>query len=119
MAERKVPIPVIAGKITKAKRKAGVYVLYELERVYDAKKSYNVPRRVTIGKVCPGDDKMIVPNENYQKYFPTADIPEEPSLSKYLLIANQEGTEKINGHPISARKEKSNPRENPFQGDYG
>ena len=38
MAERKVPIPVIAGKITKAKRKAGVYVLYELERVYDAKK---------------------------------------------------------------------------------
>ena len=34
MAERKVPIPVIAGKITKAKRKAGVYVLYELERVY-------------------------------------------------------------------------------------
>ena len=47
MAERKVPIPVIAGKITKAKRKAGVYVLYELERVYDAKKSYNVPKRVT------------------------------------------------------------------------
>ena len=26
-----------------------------------------------------------------------------PSLSKYFLIANQEGTEKINGHPISAR----------------
>ena len=77
MAERKVPIPVIAGKITKAKRKAGVYVLYELERVYDAKKSYNVPKRVTIGKVCPGDDKMMVPNENYQKYFPTAAIPEE------------------------------------------
>ena len=42
-----------------------------------------------------------------------------PSLSKYFLIANQEGTEKINGHPIPARKEKSNPRENPFQGDYG
>ena len=42
-----------------------------------------------------------------------------PSLSKYFLIANQEGTEKINGHPISARKEKSNSRENPFQGDFG
>ena len=42
-----------------------------------------------------------------------------PSLSKYFLIANREGTEKINGHPISARKEKSNPRENPLQGDYG
>lgn len=68
---------MIAGKITKAKRKAGVYVLYELERVYDAKKRYNVPKRVTIGKVCPGDDKMMVPNENYQKYFPTAAIPEE------------------------------------------
>ena len=27
----------------------------------------------------------------------------KPSLSKYFLIANQEGTEKINGHPISAR----------------
>ena len=47
------------------------------------------------------------------------DIKGKPSLSKYFLIANQEGTEKINGHPISARKEKSNPRENPFQGDYG
>ena len=46
-------------------------------------------------------------------------VIEFPSLSKYFLIANQEGTEKINGHPISARKEKSNPRENPFQGDYG
>ena len=46
-------------------------------------------------------------------------IVREPSLSKYFLTANQEGTEKINGHPISARKEKSNPRENPFQGDYG
>ena len=45
--------------------------------------------------------------------------PGPPSLSKYFLIANQEGTEKINGHPIPARKEKSNPRENPFQGDYG
>ena len=41
----------------------------------------------------------------------------DPSLSKYYLIANQEDTEKINGHPIPARKEKSNPRENPFQGD--
>lgn len=46
-------------------------------------------------------------------------LTRRPSLSKYFLIANQEGTEKINGHPISARKEKSNPRENPFQGDYG
>ena len=46
-------------------------------------------------------------------------VENSPSLSKYFLIANQEGTEKINGHPISARKEKSNPRENPFQGDYG
>ena len=47
------------------------------------------------------------------------DAYDDPSLSKYFLIANQEGTEKINGHPIPARKEKSNPRENPFQGDYG
>ncbi len=54
---------------------------------------------------------LIAQAENYTKQV--------PSLSKYFLIANQEGTEKINGHPISARKEKSNPRENPFQGDYG
>ena len=43
----------------------------------------------------------------------------EAFVKLYFLIANQEGTEKINGHPIPARKEKSNPRENPFQGDYG
>ena len=49
----------------------------------------------------------------------TQSVTNFPSLSKYFLIANQEGTEKINGHPIPARKEKSNPRENPFQGDYG
>ena len=30
-------------------------------------------------------------------------VDPRPSLSKYFLIANQEGTEKINGHPISAR----------------
>lgn len=55
-------------------------------------------------------------SNRYQKLLNAAGCP---SLSKYFLIANQEGTEKINRHPISARKEKSNPRENPFQGDYG
>ncbi len=57
--------------------------------------------------------KMPAANQTFQNQQKS---PDYPSLSKYFLIANKEGTEKINGHPISARKEKSNPRENSFHG---
>ena len=84
-------------------------------------------KQIYFHPATPGEDLQAVLKERVQdttllkhkiRFFLTTDF-ENPSLSKYFLIANQEGTEKINGHPISARKEKSNPRENPFQGDYG
>ena len=137
-------IPEVPGKIPRRKMGNNIYVLFETGRAYAPKRRFNVPQRVTIGKLLPGaDDSLMQPNEKFLKLFPKRclelveptpvrsntisvgtflaldSVAKEPSLSKYFLIANQEGTEKINGHPISARKEKSNPRENPFQGDYG
>ena len=36
------------------------------------RKKYTYPQRATIGKVCPDDDTMMIPNEAFLKYFPDA-----------------------------------------------
>ena len=38
---------------------------------------YNVPDRVIIGKQNQSDKKQMEPNENFLKYFPEVDLPEE------------------------------------------
>ena len=46
-----VKVPEIPGKITRRKMGTNVYVLFEVGRVYDPKRQFNVPQRVTIGKL--------------------------------------------------------------------
>lgn len=70
--ETKVKIPEDNPKITINK---GVYVKYETGRIYNPEKKYNIPNRVTIGKLC-GDEGMMFPNEKYLSYFPDESIPE-------------------------------------------
>ena len=53
-----VEIPDVKGKITTKKKGSSIYVNYEIGRDYDPEKKYNVPRRVTIGKVAGADRKM-------------------------------------------------------------
>lgn len=71
-----VEIPEVPGKITIRK---GTYAMYETGRTYNPEKKYNVPNRVTIGKIYKSEKGKMYPNEKYNAYFPEAKIPESDS----------------------------------------
>ena len=72
-----VRIPQVPGKITSIKKGKATYILYEYDRVYKPEKKYTIAQRAIIGKVTDADEQKMSPNENYQKYFPNAILPEE------------------------------------------
>lgn len=72
-----VAVPAEKGKITLKPKGDSVYVNYEVGREYDKSKKYNVPKRVTIGKLSREDPKMMVPNRNFLDCFPETELPEE------------------------------------------
>lgn len=72
-----VPIPDATGKISRQKTPSGTYVHYILGRVYDPKKKHTVPKRVIIGRVCPDDNKKMIPNERFLEFFPRTPLPEQ------------------------------------------
>ncbi|MDD4220425.1 MAG: transposase [Sphaerochaetaceae bacterium] len=71
-----VQIPDIPGKIVLKKTNDSAYVLYEYDRVYDAERKFNIPKRTIIGKTNTEDSSLMHPNERYQEYFPSAVLPE-------------------------------------------
>ena len=68
----RVKIPDVHGKLTRLRRGDITYIKYEYDCYYDPEKKYTYPQRATIGKVCPDDDTMMIPNEAFLKYFPDA-----------------------------------------------
>lgn len=72
-----VEIPDVKGKITFRSKGNARYVYYECGRNYDPSKQYTTVKRVTIGKVVDDDNTKMKPNENFRKYFPEVDVPEE------------------------------------------
>jgi hypothetical protein len=72
-----VKIPDAPGKITYRQKGSAKYMEFEYDRVYDSRKKYTVVRRATCGKVSAADSTMMQPNENFLRYFPDAEIPEE------------------------------------------
>ena len=72
-----VKIPEAPGKITYRTKKETTYVEYEYERRYDPEKKFTYPKRATIGKRSKVDHSMMLPNQNFLKFFPEADLPEE------------------------------------------
>lgn len=72
-----VNIPEVKGKITFRSKGTARYVYYECERNYDPSKQYTTVKRVTIGKVSDEDETKMRPNENFRKYFPEVEVPEE------------------------------------------
>ena len=85
----KVDIPVVPGKLVRKKRGGHTYIEYEYERIYDPAKQYTYPKRASIGRVDPENPNRMTPNENFLKYFPDAEIPEETDRSErspYLNI---------------------------------
>ena len=71
-----VKIPISTGKITYRRKGDTDYVYYEYKRIYTKGSNITNPKRVTIGKRDKEDPLMMLPNENYLKYFPDEDLPE-------------------------------------------
>lgn len=85
----KVKIPDVPGKLVRKKRGGNTFIEYEYERTYDPVKQFTYPKRASIGKVDPDNPEMMTPNENYLKYFPEAEMPDEldrSSRSPYLKL---------------------------------
>ena len=64
-------------------------ILLAIDRIYDPVKQYTYPKRASIGRVGPENPTRMTPNENFLKYFPDAEIPEETDRSErspYLNI---------------------------------
>lgn len=72
-----VKIPEVKGKITYRKRDDSCYVYYEYDRVYDPNQKYTNVKRAMIGKQSKADFHMMQPNQNYLKFFPEVELPEE------------------------------------------
>lgn len=72
-----VSVPHVPGKIVRKRIKETLYIDYEYDRVYDAKRKFNIPKRTTIGKQSADDPSMMYPNQNYLRYFPEAELPQE------------------------------------------
>lgn len=96
----KIEIPNEEGKIVINRNK---YVMYEIDRKYDNKKKYNVPIRVSVGKVT--EDGKMIPNSNYIKYFYDSKISNESRknersscirIGTYILIKKIVEEKKLN-----------------------
>ena len=72
-----VSIPDVSAKITYRTKNGVDYVYYEYDRIYDKSTQKTNPRRATIGKRSKADPLKMQPNQNFLKYFPDADLPEE------------------------------------------
>lgn len=76
-----VKIPEMKSGISKKTIKGTTYIYYEFGRKYYADKQYTVPQCTTIGKLSDDDPTMMIPNGNYLRFFPDAELPEELPVS--------------------------------------
>lgn len=72
-----VAIPSEKGKIILRKKGGATYVLYQHGQSYKPDKKYAVPQRTIIGKVNPEAQDTMYPNEHFQEFFPSINLPEE------------------------------------------
>ena len=75
--EGTVKIPDVKGKITYREKGKTIYVEYEWRRVYDPERQFTIVNRKTIGKCSDNDRTLMQPNENFLKFFPEVELPEE------------------------------------------
>lgn len=72
-----VEIPVVQGKINRVKKGKVIYIRYVVGRTYHADRKYNIPDQRIIGKQVENNPKMMIPNENFLKYFGDVELPEK------------------------------------------
>ena len=85
----KVDIPEAPGKLVRKNRGGQTYIEFEYDRTYDPVRQITFPKRASIGRVDPEDPTRMTPNENFLKYFPDAETPQEDvrdRRSPYLNI---------------------------------
>jgi len=71
-----VSIPDVPGKINKQKKGDSEYIRYVIGRTYHPDKKYNIPDQRIIGKRSKDDPTMMIPNENFLRYFSDIELPE-------------------------------------------
>lgn len=82
-----VKIPSEPGKISRFKKGNVIYIRYTVGRTYHPERKYNVPDHKTIGKLPSPDSTVMIPNENYLKYFGDTELPEAvPDSSRSSCI---------------------------------
>lgn len=77
----KMKIPEEERGISRKKIKGTTYIYYEHGRKYYADRQYTVPQCTSIGKECEDDPGMMIPNGNFLKFFPDAELPETLPVS--------------------------------------
>lgn len=84
-----VNIPEAQGKLVFKRISDTTYVYYEYDRKYISDKGYTIPKRATIGKVCPSDPDLMWPNESFYKFFPEQNrLDRDPAINfgSYLVV---------------------------------
>lgn len=71
-----VDIPDEPGKISCFRKGGNTYVRYVVERTYHPDRKYNIPNHKIIGKLPKEGSAVMIPNENFLKYFGDTEIPE-------------------------------------------
>lgn len=77
----KVEVPACEGGISRKTIKGTTYIYYEHGRKYYKDRGYTVPQCTSIGKLCEDEPGMMIPNGNYLKFFPDAELLEELPVS--------------------------------------
>ena len=89
-----VEIPELKTGISRKKIKGTTYIYYEYGRKYYSDKKYTVSQCTSIGKMCEDNPSAMIPNTNYLKFFPDAELPEE------LPVSTRSGCLKIGSYLV-------------------
>ena len=52
-------------------------IIYEYARNYESVRKFIIPQRVTKGMELKADSSPMQPNQNFLRYFPEVELPEE------------------------------------------
>ena len=77
-----IEIPDVPGKINQVKKGNTTYIRYVVGRTYHADKKYNIPDQRIIGKRLDLNSGMMIPNENFLKYFGDVELPDQRRNTK-------------------------------------
>ena len=88
-----VKIPNVPGKITLRKRTDRTYVVYEIGRTYNSARKNTNPQRIYIGLQIRNAPTLMLPNENYAKFFENGEekmtARERKAAQDYEAVRNE------------------------------